>query len=130
MPELHQCVDCAHWKPCLNLFGGPTGHGGCRFSIARNRKGDKLRECDKYQEDKGLGETKTILKNPYPQNIEDEASGVSNDEHRTWQEGYEAGWSEAKGIVQKVNAEAGDLRVFERMILAAFVSPEERRDHV
>ncbi len=67
-------------------------------------------------------------KNPYPQNIEDEASGVlvTNDEHRAWQGGYEAGWNEAKAIVQKVNAEAGDLRVFERMILVAFVSQGER----
>ena len=30
---------------------------------------------------------------------------------------------------QKVDAEAGDLRTFERMVLAAFVSPEERKDH-
>ena len=35
--------------------------------------------------------------------------------------GYVAGWNEAKAIVAKVNAEAGDIRVFERMILAAFI---------
>ncbi len=49
MTELYPCGDCAHWKPCLNLFGGPTGHGGCRFSKARNLKEDLLRECNKYE---------------------------------------------------------------------------------
>lgn len=67
-------------------------------------------------------------KNPYPK--DSEIAFIQDDRHEVWQEGYEAGWNEAKSIVQKVNAEAGDLRVFERMILAAFVSPEERRDHV
>lgn len=50
MSKLHPCDDCAHWKPCLNLFGEETGRGGCRFSMARNRKGEKLRECDMYEE--------------------------------------------------------------------------------
>ena len=48
--KLHKCADCAYWKPTLNYFGDPTGRGGCRFSVARNRKGDILRECTKYQE--------------------------------------------------------------------------------
>jgi hypothetical protein len=52
--ELHRCVDCAYWEPALTYFGEPTGHGGCRFSVARNRKGDRLRECDKYQEGKKM----------------------------------------------------------------------------
>lgn len=48
--ELHRCADCAYWEPALTYFGEPTGQGGCRFTPARNRKGDKLRECDKYRE--------------------------------------------------------------------------------
>jgi len=70
------------------------------------------------------------MRNPYPKGIEDESSGITvpNDKHRIWQEGFEAGWNEAKSIVQKVNAEANYLRVFERMILAAFVPPGERRN--
>ena len=49
---LHRCAHCAYWEPALTYFGEPTGQGGCRFTPARNRKGDKLRDCDKYQEDK------------------------------------------------------------------------------
>jgi len=48
MTDLHKCIDCAYWEPCFNLFGKPTGQGGCQFSVARNRKGEKLRECDNY----------------------------------------------------------------------------------
>lgn len=48
--ELHRYADCAYWEPALTYFGEPTGQGGCRFTPARNRKGDKLRECDKYRE--------------------------------------------------------------------------------
>jgi len=72
------------------------------------------------------------MRNPYPKGIEDEPSGITvpNDRHRIWQEGYEAGWNEAKAVVQKVNAEAGDLRTFERMVLAAFVRQEERKEHI
>ncbi len=72
------------------------------------------------------------MRNPYPKGIEDESSGITvpNDRHRIWQEGYEAGWNEAKAVVQKVNAEAGDLRTFERMVLAAFVRQEERKEHI
>ena len=51
---LHQCADCDYWEPALTYFGEPTGQGGCRFAPTRNRKGDKLRECDKYQEDKKM----------------------------------------------------------------------------
>ena len=47
--NLHRCADCAFWQPALTYFGEPTGQGGCRFSVARNRKGDKLRECDLYE---------------------------------------------------------------------------------
>jgi hypothetical protein len=32
----------------LTYFGEPTGQGGCSFAPARNRKGDKLRECVNY----------------------------------------------------------------------------------
>ena len=52
--ELHRCVDCAYWEPALTYFGEPTGQGGCRFAVAHNKKGDKLRECDKYQEGKKM----------------------------------------------------------------------------
>ena len=52
--ELHRCVDYAYWEPALTYFGEPTGQGGCRFSVARNRKGDLLRECDRYQEVKKM----------------------------------------------------------------------------
>jgi hypothetical protein len=55
---LHQCADCGYWEPALTYFGEPTGQGGCRFAPTRNRKGDKLRECDKYQEDKKVEEVK------------------------------------------------------------------------
>jgi hypothetical protein len=48
--ELHRCADCAYWQPALTYFGEPTGQGGCHFSVARNRKGEKLRECDMYGE--------------------------------------------------------------------------------
>ena len=46
--------------------------------------------------------------NPYPKELLDEVSGilVSNQKHKIWQEGYIAGWNEAKGLVKKVNAEA------------------------
>ena len=47
---LHQCADCDYWEPALTYFGEPTGQGGCRFSVARNRKGDLLRECENYKE--------------------------------------------------------------------------------
>jgi len=58
---LHQCADCAYWEPALTYFGEPTGQGGCRFATARNRKDDKLRECDKYQEGKPLeGKPQTV----------------------------------------------------------------------
>lgn len=68
-----------------------------------------------------------MYQNPYPKELRDEASGVlvPDDRHKIWQEGYEAGWNEAKAIIQKVNAEAGDIRTFERMILAAFVPKEQ-----
>jgi len=52
--ELHRCVDCAYWEPALTYFGEPTGQGGCQFSAARNRKGEKPRECNKYQEGKKM----------------------------------------------------------------------------
>jgi hypothetical protein len=52
--ELHRCIDCAHWEPALTYFGDPTGQGGCRFTPARNRKGDRLRECEKYREGKKM----------------------------------------------------------------------------
>lgn len=52
--ELHRCVDCAYWEPALTYFGEPTGQGGCRFVAAHNKKGDKLRECEKYQESKKM----------------------------------------------------------------------------
>ncbi len=51
---LHRCVDCAYWEPALTYFGEPTGQGGCHFSVTRNRKGDRPRECDKYQEGKKM----------------------------------------------------------------------------
>ncbi len=47
---LHRCADCSYWEPALTYFGEPTGQGGCRFAPARNRKGDKLRECGEYEE--------------------------------------------------------------------------------
>jgi hypothetical protein len=47
--RLHRCADCAYWEPALTYFGDPTGQGGCRFAPARNRKGDKLRECNEYK---------------------------------------------------------------------------------
>jgi len=50
MTNLHRCVDCAYWQPALTYYGEPTGQGGCRFSVARNRKGDKPRECEHYLE--------------------------------------------------------------------------------
>ena len=46
---LHKCADCAYWEPSLTYFGEPTGQGGCCFTPAQNRKGDKLRECANYQ---------------------------------------------------------------------------------
>jgi len=49
MANLHRCIDCAYWQPALTYFGEPTGQGGCQFSAARNRKGDKLRECKHFQ---------------------------------------------------------------------------------
>jgi len=52
--NLHRCADCAFWQPTLNYFGEPTGQGGCRFSVARNRKGELLRECEKYEEAKKM----------------------------------------------------------------------------
>jgi hypothetical protein len=52
--ELHQCAQCAYWEPALTYFGEPTGQGGCRFTPARNRKGDRPRECDRYQEGKRM----------------------------------------------------------------------------
>lgn len=45
---LHRCADCVYWEPALTYFGEPTGQGGCRFSMARNRKGDLVRECDNF----------------------------------------------------------------------------------
>lgn len=48
--EPHKCTDCAYWKPALTYFGKPTGQGGCQFTVARNRKGDKLRECAHYRQ--------------------------------------------------------------------------------
>lgn len=59
--------------------------------------------------------------NPYPKEIVDETSGTRgfNIKHIVWQQGYEAGWNEAKGIVSQINWETDDLRSFERMILAA-----------
>lgn len=50
MAELHKCINCAYWEPALSCFGEPTGQGGCRFSVARNRKAYILRECDRYKE--------------------------------------------------------------------------------
>jgi len=47
--EPRKCIDCAYWKPALTYFGEPTGRGGCQFTVARNRKGDKLRECAHYR---------------------------------------------------------------------------------
>ena len=32
----------------MNCFGEPTGQGGCPFSVATNRKGDLVRECDDF----------------------------------------------------------------------------------
>jgi hypothetical protein len=43
--------------PTLNYFGQPTGHGGCRFTAARNRKGDKLRACNEYEEDSQMSDS-------------------------------------------------------------------------
>jgi len=56
---LHECADCAYWEPALTYFGEPTGQGGCRFTPARNRKGDKLRKCDKYQKGKKMVDVKS-----------------------------------------------------------------------
>lgn len=66
--------------------------------------------------------------NPYPKEILDEASGitVASDNHKIWQQGYEAGWKEAADIVQKVNAEASHPKKFRRLVLAAFVPQEEK----
>ena len=47
---LHKCADCDYWEPALTYFGEPTGQGSCRFAPARNRRGDLLRECEKYRE--------------------------------------------------------------------------------
>ena len=44
----HRCADCVYWKPALTYFGDPTGQGGCKFSVARNRKGDLVRECNNF----------------------------------------------------------------------------------
>lgn len=68
-----------------------------------------------------------MITNPYPKDIIDETSGISvpSGKHQIWQEGYEAGWNEAKELVSKINKEAGDLRTFERMVLAAFVGKGE-----
>ncbi len=52
--DLHRCADCAYWQPALNCFGKPTERGGCPFAPARNRKGDKLRECEIYEEDRKM----------------------------------------------------------------------------
>ena len=52
--SLRRCIDCAFWQPALNYFGEPTGQGGCQFSAARNRKGELLRECEKYEEGKKM----------------------------------------------------------------------------
>jgi len=52
--ELRRCADCAYWEPALTYFGEPTGQGGCRFAPARNRKGDRPRECDRYREGKRM----------------------------------------------------------------------------
>ena len=52
--KLHRCADCVYWEPALAYFGEPTGQGGCRFSVSRNRKGDKLRECATYEEVKKM----------------------------------------------------------------------------
>jgi hypothetical protein len=47
---LHRCVHCTYWEPALTYFGEPTGQGGCHFTVAKNRKGDKLRKCTHYRE--------------------------------------------------------------------------------
>ncbi len=60
--------------------------------------------------------------NPYPVALYEKQDA--------WQEGYEAGWNEAKSVIQNINAEAGDLRLFERMVLLAFIPVQERRKHV
>lgn len=52
--KLHKCVDCVFWEPALTYFGAATGQGGCRFTLARNRKGDKPRECATYREGKKM----------------------------------------------------------------------------
>ena len=52
--RLHRCADCYYWQPALTYFGEPTGQGGCRFSVARNRKGDKLRGCERHEEGKKM----------------------------------------------------------------------------
>ncbi|MFC1972255.1 hypothetical protein ACFLVE_02475 [Chloroflexota bacterium] len=46
---LQRCADCAYWEPALTYFGEPTERGGCRFAVARNRKGHLPRECNKYK---------------------------------------------------------------------------------
>ena len=65
-----------------------------------------------------------IVDESFTLKVKDESSGpslVKDERYSIWQDGYVAGWNEAKAIVAKVNAEAGDIRVFERMILAAFI---------
>ena len=66
-----KCVNCEYWDPALTYFGEPTGQGGCRFSVARNRKGNKVRECDTYLE-----------AGPEP---EGPLGGLAALEHMTWQ---------------------------------------------
>jgi hypothetical protein len=59
----------------LTYFGEPTGQGGCQFSVARNRKGDKLRECASYQErqETNPGKSSTVVDNtsyePLPSSV-------------------------------------------------------------
>lgn len=48
--DFHRCADCVYWKPALTYYGEPTGNGGCQFSTPKNRKGNKLRQCDRFQE--------------------------------------------------------------------------------
>jgi len=63
--ELHKCIDCAYWQPALAYFGEPTGQGGCQFTVAKNRKGDKLRKCHKYRErqETNPGKSSTVVAN-------------------------------------------------------------------
>jgi hypothetical protein len=46
----------------LTYFGEPTGQGGCQFSVARNRKGDKLRECSRFQP---VEESRAVVENSH-----------------------------------------------------------------